>query len=80
LHLRHDVMLWWRITGMDNQINAEIRRLEPFVDEKSVRLTQLRTGHEVLERLLTFMTKHGLGPTEIGAGDDEVDMLPAISG
>lgn len=79
LHLPHDEMLWWRITEMDNQINAEIRRLEPFSDEKSVRLTQLRTGHEVLERLLTFMEDHDLGPAAIDAGEGEAKALPAIT-
>lgn len=79
LNLPYDEALWWRITEMDNQTNAEIRRLEPFSDEKSARLNQLRTAHEVLERLLAFMTKHGLGPEEIGAGEDEVEVLPAIA-
>ncbi|MFD4469497.1 hypothetical protein ACFWPA_14545 [Rhodococcus sp. NPDC058505] len=73
LNLPHDEALWVRITDRDNQINAEIRRLEPFSDEKSSRLTQLRNGHELLERLIAFMSANGLGPKAIPSSDDDLD-------
>lgn len=79
LHLPHDEALWIRITERDNQINAEIRQLEAFSDEKSARLTQLRSGHEVLARLLDFMFENGLGPTAIASSDDDLDDQLALT-
>ncbi len=79
LHLPYDEALWGRVTEMDNQINAEIRRLEAFSDEKSPRLAQLRSGHEVLERLLDFMLDNGLGPAAISASDDDLDDQLALT-
>ncbi|MGW5073807.1 hypothetical protein [Rhodococcus sp. NPDC004095] len=71
--------LWLRLTERDNQINAEFRRLEPFSDEKSPQLTQLRSGHEVLVRLLDFMFENGLGPKAIPEPDGNLDAQLALT-
>ncbi|WP_305091980.1 hypothetical protein [Prescottella sp. R16] len=77
LNLEYDRALWERIVDRDNQINAEINSLEPFSDQKSPRLAQLRTGHEVLERLMAFMSEKGLGPVAIAAPDGDPDAVLA---
>lgn len=79
LDLPYDEALWSRVTEMDNQLNAEIRRLEAFSDEASPRLAQLRSGHEVLDRLLDFMFENGLGPTAISAPDGDLDDQLALT-
>lgn len=76
LGMPHDESLWEQVTEFETQICAEYNRLEPFSDKKCQRLTDLETAKGIMDKMIAFMVKTGLGPE---AASDPVTVTPPLS-
>lgn len=71
LGMPHDEALWFQITDFETQTSAEYNRLAAFSDAKSPRLADLATAKEILDKMIAFMVKKGLGPIP----SDEIEKM-----
>jgi hypothetical protein len=67
----YDEALWFQITDFETQISAEYNRLAAFSDKKSPRLADLEVAKEILDKMIAFMVKKGLGPI----ASDEIEKI-----